>query len=70
MLPEIAIPRLPFLGAYAVQVQSIAAAEALLHREGMPMRRIARALVVPFPSDVGVGAWLFVENGGDLPWRA
>jgi len=70
MLPEIAIPRLPFLGAYAVQVQSLAAAEALLQREGMPMRRIGRALVVPFPSDVGVGAWLFVENGGDLPWRA
>jgi hypothetical protein len=25
---------------------------------------------VPFPPDVGLGAWLFVENGRDLPWRA
>ena len=70
MFPEIAIPQLPFLGAYAVQVQSLAAAEALLQREAMPMRRIGGALVVPFPSEVGLGAWLFVENGRDLPWRA
>jgi hypothetical protein len=69
MLPDIAIPQLPFLGAYAVRVQSLTAAEALLQREGMAMRRIGPSLVVPFPSDVGVGAWLFVENGRDLPWR-
>ena len=65
---------MPFLGAYAVRVQSLAAAEALLQREAMsseavPMRRIGGALVVPFPSEVGLGAWLFVENGRDLPWR-
>jgi len=69
MLPDIAIPQLPFLGAYAVRVESLAAAEALLQREGMAMRRIGPSLVVPFPADVGVGAWLFVENGRDLPWR-
>ena len=28
------------------------------------------ALVVPFPAELGLGAWLFVENGRDLPWRA
>ena len=28
------------------------------------------ALVVPFPAELGLGAWLFVENGNDLPWRA
>ncbi len=70
MLPEIAIPSLPFLGAYAVRVQSLAATQALLQREGMAMRPIGKALVVPFPSDVGLGAWLFVEDGRDLPWRA
>src|SRR5882724_1218799 len=69
MFPEIVIPQLPFLGAYAVRVRSLAAAEALLQREAMPMRRIGGALVVPFPAEVGLGAWLFVENGRDLPWR-
>jgi hypothetical protein len=70
LLPEIEIPQLPFLGAYAVQVQSLTAAEALLQREGMAMRRIGAALMVPFPSELGLGAWLFVENSRDLPWRA
>lgn len=70
MLPEIAIPQLPFLGAYAVRVQSLAAAETLLQGEGIAMRRLGQALIVPFPSDIGLGAWLFVENGRDLPWRA
>jgi hypothetical protein len=70
MFPEIGIPQLPFLGAYAVRVQSLAAVEVLLQREAMPMRRIGQALVVPFPSELGTGAWLFVENGRDLPWRA
>jgi len=69
ILPEIAIPQLPFLGAYAVRVQSLDAAEALLQREGMAMRRVGAALVVPFPPEVGLGAWLFVEDGRDLPWR-
>ena len=42
MFPEIAIPRLPFMGAYAVRVRSLAAVEALLRQERMtdaPARR-------------------------------
>jgi hypothetical protein len=70
MFPEIAIPRLPFIGAYAVQVQSPATAEALLRQQGLAMRRLDAALVVPFPADLGTGAWLFVENAADLPWRS
>lgn len=69
MLPEISIPRLPFLGAYAIRVQSLATAEALIGREGLSARRLGGALVVPFPSELGLGAWLFVENVADLPWR-
>ena len=34
------------------------------------MRRIGAALVVPFPDELGIGAWLFVENAADLPWRS
>ena len=70
MFPEIAIPRLPFIGAYAVRVQSLAAVEALLKQERMAMRRLGAALVVPFPDELGAGAWLFVENAADLPWRS
>jgi len=70
MFPEIGIPRLPFIGAYALRVQSLATAEALLRQEGMTMRRLGAALVVPFPDQLGAGAWLFVENAADLPWRS
>ena len=67
---EIAVPRLPFIGAYALRVQSITATEALLQHAGMAMRRLGAALVVPFPQELGAGAWLFVENAADLPWRS
>lgn len=70
LLPEIPVPRLPFLGAYAIRVRSLVLTESLLRREGLPMRRLGAALAVPFPSELGVGAWLFVENAADLPWRS
>ena len=70
VLPELPIPRLPYMGAYAVRVQSLAAVEALLQRERLPMRRLGAALVVPFPAELGAGAWLFAENAADLPWRS
>ena len=70
MVPEISIPRLPFLGAYAVQVKSLSAAENLIRHGGLSVRRLGGALVVPYPSELGLGAWLFAENGRDLPWRA
>jgi hypothetical protein len=70
MLPEIAIPRLPFLAAYVIRVQSLAVVESILKSSGMAMRRIGAALLVPFPSELGAGAWLFVENAADLPWRS
>ncbi len=70
MFPEIPIPGLPFMAAYAVQVQSLATVAALLKQQQMPMRRLGAALAVPFPGELGAGAWLFVENAGDLPWRS
>ncbi len=70
MFAEIGIPRLPFIGAYAVRVQSLAAAEALFRHEDMAIRKLGAALVVPFPQELGAGAWLFVENAADLPWRS
>jgi hypothetical protein len=70
MFPVVPIPRLPFVGAYAVRVASLATVEGILRREGLAARRDGPLLVVPFPEDLGVGAWLFVENAADLPWRA
>jgi len=61
---------IPFMGAYAVRVQSLATVEAVLKEGHLPMRRLGAALIVPFPAELGVGAWLFVENAGDLPWRS
>ena len=40
------------------------------NRRRMAMRQLGAALVVPFPEELGVGAWLFVENAADLPWRS
>jgi hypothetical protein len=70
LLPEIAVPGLPFMGAYAVRVRSLGNTEALLREAGMTTRRLGGSLVVPFPTELGVGAWLFVENDAALPWRA
>ena len=71
MFPEIAIPRLPFMGAYALRVQSLADGRSPAEAgAACAMRRLGAALVVPFPDELGAGAWLFVENAGDLPWRS
>ena len=70
MFPETVAPTLPFMGFYAIKVQSLAAVESLLRQERMVMRRLDAALCVPFPEELGIGAWLFVENAGDLPWRS
>jgi hypothetical protein len=61
-LPEIAIPSLPFMGAYGVTVNSLDVAEAILCAGGIASRRTAAALVAPFPDELGQGAWLFAED--------
>jgi hypothetical protein len=60
-LPEIAIPSLPFAGAYGIRVASLAGTEDLLQRAGLPTRRSGRELVAAFPAELGRGAWLFTE---------
>jgi len=70
LVPEVAAPRLPFLGAYAIRVASLRAAEELMDKAMLNPRRTGKALVVPFPPELGVGAWFFAENAADLPWRA
>jgi hypothetical protein len=61
-LPEIAIPALPFMGAYGVTVSSIDATAAALRSGGLASRRAGDCLVAPFPDELGLGAWLFSED--------
>ena len=70
LVPEIAVPRLPFLGAYAIRVTSLRDTEELIDKAMLNPRRTGKALVVPFPTELGIGAWFFAENPTDLPWRA
>jgi Glyoxalase-like domain len=61
LLPEIAIPSLPFIGAYEIRVRSLAAAYDILEASGMRTRWGGRTLVAGFPEELGHGAWLFTE---------
>ena len=61
LLPECAIPSLPFAGLCEIKVRSLAALEALLGEAGLPARRAGGALIVPFPGELGRGAWRFGE---------
>lgn len=68
MLPDVPIPCLPFMGACGLIVESLAHAHAVLRRGGLPTRLLGRALSVPFPEELGHGAWLFAEDAADFPW--
>jgi len=61
-LPEIAVPGLPFIGAYGIVVASLDATEAFFSRAGLRARRAGNCLVASFPSELGQGAWLFAER--------
>jgi hypothetical protein len=70
MLPEVEVPSLPFIGAYAILVVSLDGAEQALRARGTTPRRHGPLLIAPFPRELGLGAWIFVETASALPWRA
>ena len=70
LVPGVPIPGLPFIGAYAVSVDALLAAANVLRARGTAFEQRDRMLFVPFPKELGVGTWIFVEQSGDLPWRA
>jgi hypothetical protein len=70
ILPEVSIPTLPFIGMYALGVERLDVTENVLKAAGNPVTRRDDMLIAPFPAELGVGAWVFVENAVDLPWRA
>lgn len=62
LLPDAPIPSLPFVGAYGIEVASLAALTSLMSQNGLAVRRFDQSLVAPFPADLGHGAWLFNER--------
>lgn len=69
VLPEVAVPPLPFLGAYGIRVRSLDTLQAALEQGGLPSRRLGEAVIALFPEALGMGAWIFLERGGAMPWR-
>ena len=68
-LPEVAIAKLPFIVGYALQVQSLAAAEAAVDRADLDWHVFENGIAAAFPVELGEGAWFFVERADALPWR-
>jgi acyl-CoA synthetase (AMP-forming)/AMP-acid ligase II len=68
LLPEVRIPRLPFMGAYGLFVPSLDETDSVLRACGLRPRRLGAALASRFPAELGEGAWLFAEAAADFPW--
>jgi hypothetical protein len=70
LVPVVPIPSLPFIGAYALRTDSLIATANVLRARGASFEQRDRMLFVSFPPALGQGAWIFVEQLADLPWRA
>jgi hypothetical protein len=68
-LPEVPITSLPFMIGYALGVESLAAAETAVDGADLEWRALDDGIVATFPAELGEGAWFFVEQAKDLPWR-
>jgi hypothetical protein len=69
LFPALAIPDLPFMAAYAIAVTSLDRVMDWLQAGQIPLERQAGYIVAPFPDELGVGCWVFVEDASALPWR-
>jgi hypothetical protein len=69
MVPGMNIPGLPFIGAYGIRTGSLIASAKLLRTNDISFEQRDRMLVAAFPKELGAGAWIFVEQASDLPWR-
>ncbi len=70
VVPSVAVPSLPFIGAYALRTDSLTRTANVLRGRGVRFEQRDRMLFVPFPPALGQGTWIFVEQLADLPWRA
>jgi hypothetical protein len=69
-VPGVPVPNLPFIGAYALRVDSLIATANMLRANAMSFEQRDSMFFVAFPRALGQGAWIFVEQASDLPWRA
>ena len=60
--PKLCVPSLPFLAVATIEVASLAAAEGVLARAGLPATRRETTLEVPFPPALGYGLWVFRQS--------
>jgi len=69
LLPRAALPDLPFIAGYGLTVASLAATMACLRAGGLAFETRDGCTIAPFPDELGIGSWAFVERAADLPWR-
>jgi hypothetical protein len=69
LFPRLAIPGLPFMAGYGIAVASLDQSVASLQAGGIAFEQQRNCVIAPFPDELGVGVWVFVENAAALPWR-
>jgi len=69
LFPRLAIPDLPLMAAYAVAVTSLEQVVTCLRAGYVGFDRHTDYVTTPFPIELGVGCWVFVERAAALPWR-
>ena len=70
IVPNVPVPSLPFIAAYALRVDSLTTAVNHLRANRLAFIESNGIVFAPFPSALGQGAWIFVEQAARLPWRA
>ena len=68
VLPDLPIPSLPFIAAYGIAT-SLPQTTAYLRGSHIKFDWSGDRVIAPFPDELGIGCWVFVENAAALPWR-